>query len=282
MLFMGYLPLAVFLGLGWLYLKMIVASGGAVQPLHSQATASGGLRNHPMCSLMLDTGFKLIGSVFKPPGGDFFWVRLLGWLKLFGWSLPGLPVLAVLGARFTKKSPHLKLWAGSAVLTLFVYLFVPVSQGHGWGFRYFYSSWMALPLLSTAFLTSKRITENHTWKRLIYVLAVLSVVLCTTLRFFQVYQFIDRDLAQLPNLNQGKTYVCIVNTDRGYYTQDLIQNDPFLRESTVILRSVGSREDLKMMKDLFPQSERVRTSALYSLWEIKDDAESILKPPTND
>ena len=38
----------------------------------------------------------------------------------------------------------------------FCFLFVWADQGHGWGFRYFHSAWLALPLLATAFLYSSK------------------------------------------------------------------------------------------------------------------------------
>ena len=61
-------------------------------------------------------------------------------------------ILAVVGALRWRRDALCRLLTASALLTLFGYFLVPVDQGHGWGYRYFHSAWMALPLLATAAL----------------------------------------------------------------------------------------------------------------------------------
>jgi hypothetical protein len=61
-----------------------------------------------------------------------------------------------------------------------------------------------------------------------------------------------------------------MNTGLGYYIQDLIQNDPFLRDSDLTLRSLGRKKDLTMMRKKFPKAEMIETSQLYKVWEIKN------------
>ncbi len=62
-----------------------------------------------------------------------------------------------------------------------------------------------------------------------------------------------------------------MNTGQGYYTEDLIQNDPFLRKPIIMLRSINRREDLKMIKTMFPEAKKVQTSSSYTVWEIETD-----------
>ena len=210
----------------------------------------------------------LIRGNFKFPDFVLLSARVIGILKIFAWSIPrGLPVLAILGGRYIHKCIHLKLWGWSAILTLFIYLFVPFDQGHGWGFRYFHSAWLALPLISTAYITSQQFGEVIHGKKIICIASLLSLTLCTGLRFFQVHQFIGQQLSQLPILEKSKRYVCILQTQKGYYMDDSVQNDPFLREPTIMLRSYTYHDDRKMVKELFPNAINTISSSQYMVWE---------------
>jgi hypothetical protein len=275
----GYLPLALLLGVGWVWLKMEIAKGGPgilVQGTELvQNTAQNLINTNPKetngLTLFSDKILGIFGSAFKIPDSKLLWARLLGWLKLFGWSLPGLPVLSVLGMRHIKGNTHLKLWAWSAALTLGIFIFVPFTQGHGWGFRYFHSAWFALPLLATAFLTAPSLKNAQDWKKLICVISLSTLIFSTGLRFYQVHEFISQHLSQLPVVEKkNKEIICIMNTGLGYYIQDLIQNDPFLRDSDLTLRSLGRKKDLTMMRKKFPKAEMIETSQLYKVWEIKN------------
>jgi hypothetical protein len=279
-LFAGYLPVSLFVGIGWVWLKLFIARGGiamasnygadSAQSIQSQVHAVP-LKDAYLLPEFMNRVSELIRGNFKFPSSELLWARLVGFLKLFAWSIPGLPILAVMGIRYTKGAPHLKLWGWSATLTLFIYFFVQFDQGHGWGFRYFHSAWLALPILSAAFLTATELKEAAFWKRYICIASLLSLVFCTSLRLFQVHQFIEQHLSKLPVLEKNIKYICIMNTEQGYYTQDLVQNDPFLREPAVILRSIDNLEDSKMMKALFPKAIKIKQSLFYTIWKIGDN-----------
>ncbi|MBU1193836.1 MAG: hypothetical protein KKE62_10045 [Proteobacteria bacterium] len=271
-LFAGYLPLTLVLGLGWPWIKLIVAQGVTqVKPdlgIQEKITTAPFAYNH-FFSMFFNKLTILIGTVFRLPGSEMLWARLLGWLKIFAWSLPGLPILAILGIRFSKGLTHLQLWGCSAILTLFVYLFIPFDQGHGWGFRYFHSAWLALPLFSAAFLTWPTLKNAAVWKKFICVLSILSIIFSCGFRLYQVQEFVSQHLFQYPVFEKNNNYICIMNTGQGYYTEDIVQNDPFLRKRIIILRSVNKEADLEMMQTLFPKAKKIISSSLYTLWEIE-------------
>lgn len=94
------------------------------------------------------------------------------------------------------------------ILTLFGYFLVPVDQGHGWGYRYFYSAWMALPLLSTAALfrparspreasSPARLFEDSETKGFVAACILLTLVFGVGFRAWQLQDFIARDLSQV-------------------------------------------------------------------------------------
>ena len=277
MLFAGYLPLSLFMGVGWVGLKIFIEKGGSEVFSNSGIGVMHSIQKQPNIPFFQDKvqfGYyankiwEMLHNSFAFPSHRLLQARLIGCLKLFVWSVPGLPVLAVFGMRHLKAHLHIKLWACSAALTILVYLFVPFDQGHGWGFRYFHSVWLVLPLLAAAFLASSGLKDAAYWKKLICIASLLSLIFCTGLSFFQVHQFIGQHLAQLPVLEKNKKYICIVNTSQGYYTRDLVHNDPFLRDPIIMLRSINSSSDAEMMHALFPEAMNIKHTAGYSIWEI--------------
>lgn len=273
LLIAGYLPIGFALGLGWMWLKIFLLRSGEVAAGAVGASVASG----DMLSRFLARLGDILSGRFSLPDLSILQAKLYGFLKIFTWSVPGLPILAILGARRLRQSPHLALWGWSAVLTLAVYIFVPFDQGHGWGYRYFHSAWLALPLLATAFLLSPDLKEAAAWKKYVCVLALLSLVFCTAQRFAQIHDHIGGHLAQLPLFEKGKNYLCILNVRRISMGHDLIQNDPFLRNRVILLESQGEENDQAMVQALFPGSVMVGRHPRYALWEIGPYTESIPK-----
>jgi len=133
----GYLPLCALLGLGWFLFSGHLLREGLVS-----ATA-------PIAAT--DRLQRMI-EIFSLPDATVVLARLIGIAKTWVWAVPGLMLLAAAGAVRWRQDVLCRLLTASALLTLVGYFFVPVDQGHGWGYRYFHSAWMALPLLATAAL----------------------------------------------------------------------------------------------------------------------------------
>lgn len=276
-LVLGYLPLSLMLGFGWIWVKKIVTEGTLATSISSsskEVTSDSGLITDTMAAIpktwdMLQSEtFPRIRSIFKFPSVELLSWRFWGLLKVFAWAVPGLPILTLFGIRYLKKNTHLKLWGWSALCTLTGYMFVPFSQGYGWGFRYFHSVWLILPLFAAAFLVSS-IPNRNSWKQLVGIIAVLSLVFGTGLRCFQVHQFIDQHLAQVPVLEKGEKHLCFLNVQNGYYTQDLIQNDPFLRDPNIFFISHGFQQDKDLIQKYFPDAKFEANYSGNSVWTIE-------------
>ena len=146
MLFAGYLPLSLLLGFGCVWLKLFIVKNGIAavsnyvidgpQFIRTQANTVS-LKDSHVFAFLFVKAFELIKSVLRFPDTALLWARLLSCLKLFAWSIPGLPLLAILGIRHAKRSPHLKLWGWSAGLTFFIHLFVPLRSGAWLGISLF-------------------------------------------------------------------------------------------------------------------------------------------------
>lgn len=248
----GYLPLSLALGVGWAGLRAFIHTPVA------EAAGTAAAKGWTIGGIALG-GLRL----FALPTPSLLYDRLVGTEKLFLWAVPGLPILALLGFLWLRQNTGVRLLAASAVCSFVGYLFVPLDQGHGWGFRYFHQAWAVLPLLAAGALTSR-----PAWGRLVGILALMSLLLGTALRFHQVDAFITRHLAQRPPLEPGVPQVCFLNTRRGYYAIDLVQNDPLLRQPVLMLDSQGKAADTWLVERLAPNARLVYDNGFDTVWRL--------------
>jgi hypothetical protein len=258
----GYLPLSLFLGVGWSALRL---------QFREQTTIEG--------RTFWEEIYKLVAQALA---GDFvrvIYYRSLALLKLAAWAVPGLIVLAVIGARRGWKNVRLRIVTFSALLTFFgYYLFWP-SQGHGWGYRYFYGAWGTLPLLACGLMAVKKADVSKEFAplaRAVGTLTVLSFVLLNGLRLYQVDAFIDRHLSQIPQLDPERAQLCFIRTWEGYYSIDLVQNDPFLGNKIIFVRSFDIESEEPFIRQFFSRAVRRSNAPDEAVWYIeKKDAQRL-------
>jgi hypothetical protein len=248
----GYLPLSLLLGLGWAVFRVDVATQGAF--------GARTVYERPGRWLSILDLSVFIHTVYY---------RLLAFLKLAAWAVPGLVVLSIVGARHAWADRRVRTLAASALVTFGAYLLLRPLQGHGWGYRYFHGAWGVLPLLAGGFMAARaggHLGDGYTpLVRLVAASAVLSLVLLNGLRLYEVHAFIDRHLDQLPPLDPNRTQVCFIRGD-GYYTTDLVQNDPFLRQNVLFVRSPGVNQEASFMQEHFPQAVPRSDTPKEAVW----------------
>lgn len=254
----GYLPLCLLLGVGWFVFVHAVPHGGT--------GLLGGMRP------LVDNANDPINSTFTVPTLDVLYARLIGLAKIWLWGVPGLVILACMGAWKLRHDVRCRLLTASAVTTLLGYLFVSFDQGHGWGFRYFHSAWFILPLLSAGALTRRGATEpgNDRWatedvRAFVTACALLTLLLGAGHRATQINHFIADDLAELPHYAGTERHVVFVN-DIGFYSLDLVQNDPWLRGNAIRMVSHGAAADSTLMREQFPQMHKIYQDPYGSVW----------------
>jgi hypothetical protein len=262
LLIAGYLPLCVLLGLGWfLFSGHLLGEGlasvaGPAAPLHR-------------LQHMLET--------FSPPDATVVLARLIGIAKTWVWAVPGLMILAAAGAIRWRRDALCRLFAASALLTLLGYFLVPVDQGHGWGYRYFHSAWMALPLLATAALFRPvrirggddpqiRLFEDGETKSFVAACLLLTLVFGVGFRAWQVEAFIARDMSQVPQYTGTERRIVILDARHSFYGGDLVQNDPWLRLNEIRMYSHGAAADERMMAQYYPELHRVYADRYGTVW----------------
>jgi hypothetical protein len=249
---MGYLPLCLLLGWGWAFVLQGLASAS---PIGNLVTPTGAT------SVLMEKIRGFIGWTSDTGHGG----QLYGLAKLWIWAVPGLLAVAVLGAwQLRKESGVWLAMTGSALVTYCAFFLVRFDQGHGWGFRYFHSAWLVLPLLAVGFL---RISDPRSaLQGYLAGSAVLSLSILTTLYALQMESFISRHLTQIPVVAQGTPRVIILNQRAGYYSWDLAQNDPFLRNPVVMLFSRNPQLDREMMAKVFPQYRLLSSDRRGDVW----------------
>lgn len=264
LLALGYLPLVLLLGVGWLVLRtqfradLLAAAGGS-----APATGVEGV-----LARVQGLAREFIGL----PDLEILWARYIGYLKVFLWAVPGLPILAFLGWFRQRENTACRLFAWSAVLTVVGFLLIPRTQGHGWGFRHFHYAWATLPLLATAALSSRRwalgADRRSSWIRVVGVTAILSLVVGNAVRLRETEGFIRRQLAQVPQVQGNGRQVVFLDLHDGYYVADLVQNDPFLEDRQWRLLSRGQAQDEAWIRSNFPEARRVYAKDGTSVWQV--------------
>ena len=245
----GYLVLLVPLGVGWsFFLQHLVSTGVSMQATNLAPPSSWEQFQSTILSFLRH---------FRLPDINIVEARMDGLIKLWLWSTPLLLLLAW-PRRDCKTNPRLLVFWISALITFFGYFLIPYDQGHGWGYRYFHSAFGALPLLAASTLVQLRDTRTNQIPGFIARLSIFSLIICTSVRLWQIGQFIDSQLAQTPPIQNNETCV-IFYTGGGYYLWDLVQNDPWLRNSVVRLDGRNGDNDA-VMHQYFPGPYQIRSN----------------------
>jgi hypothetical protein len=257
----GYVPIGLLLGLAW---PAYLAGFGSSVIGFSQAVA-------PTGAWTLLT--RALAATFMLPSYEMVCARLYATWKIWIWSAPGVLILAVAGYKVVRGP--LRLLAASALVTYCVFWFVPLDQGHGWGYRYFHTAWGVLPIFGGALIAAQPLATptGAAWRQWVGGIALASAVLATTLRFAQVDEIMDVHLAQRIEAPSSGRWVVFVRYEPGLYTWDMIQNLPFA-SAPLILMSLGESEDAALMAGRFPGAIRTVDDRRGSLWRLGDPPDS--------
>ena len=256
-LILGYLPLAILVGAGWLYLREIVSSG--------------------------NSGLNAVGdniNFFKLPDRPMIDIRAAEMVKMWIWAVPCLFLLALLGRLRRGADQHVRLLTQSAVLTFAGYLFFVLDQGHGWGYRYFHSAWGVVPILAACAMTS-RPRSNDRLAAFAGAAAILNLVLVVPVQMMQMHAIVARHSAQLPPPRRPGNNLYFVR-DGGFYRADLVQSDPLLRDRDLILFSGGNVLDAELVRQNWPTAVLVERGLGVEEWNLgrKDQRQTSKDFPT--
>ena len=207
--------------------------------------------------------------VFVEPDAATFAKRLAEQVKLWLWTVPGLPALAALGFALTWREVGLRLLGLSFACTVGGFLAVWFDQGYGWGVRYVHPALGALPVLGAAALVALREgPAREALRRYAAAAALLSLLLATPLRLGQIHSFIEEHLSRRPPFATDARQVVFVRLNYEYYTQDFVQNDPFLRAPVVFMLSRGRANDEALLRRHFPGARFSHEAPFGHVWRL--------------
>ncbi len=243
---LGYLPVVLLLGVGWLLWRQgAVSEGAAVANAATGASAS-------LLERMM--GFaRSFAGLLHWPSLPILQARVGGLTKLWLWAAPLLLLLAWWGWR-REKTQQARLLGASALVTFLAYFLIEFDQGHGWGYRYFHPAWGVLPVLAAIGML-KLSEEGARAFRQVALLALVSLVAANAQRFVQMGGFMQAHLAQFPPRVQAERSIVLFPA-RGYYALDLVQNDPWLRDGRIVLLA-RTRADVEAIRAHFPGAREV-------------------------
>jgi hypothetical protein len=254
----GYLPLALAVGLGWQYATEFLRQG--------QDTQGSAVANE---TALFDALTWLVAKN-----------HLIEVMKFWLWSVPALALVAIAGFWRHRKNTQFLLLLASVLLTL-VGSFLPGGEGFGWGATQLQSTWFVLAIAAAAapvYSTSEGVDRSAAMMRIASIAryargaAVVSLLFLLPYYLWQVHDFIETHRAQVPKYGDSAEVV-IVNPANGYYVEDLVQNDPMLRNRPILLVSNGRKNDDTMMAQNFPDLVvQTRTNA-GTVWGRGADAQ---------
>ncbi len=255
-LILGYLPLTVILGAGWLHLRELVTAGGS--------------------------GFNVVGdninAYFSIPDKSMIDTQAAALVKMWIWASPCVFLFAVLGRLRRGDDRFVRLLAQSAVTTLVGYIFFVLDQGHGWGYRYFHSAWGVVPILAGCAMTGRPESNGRLTAFAGYA-ALLNLLLVVPYQMTQIDAVIARHSAQLPKARKPGNDIYFVRAALGgFYLGDLVQMDPLLRADDLILFSAGPELDAELRRQNWPTATLVDRGLGVEEWNIVPSKQERLTP----
>ncbi|OGA55750.1 MAG: hypothetical protein A3G81_19510 [Betaproteobacteria bacterium RIFCSPLOWO2_12_FULL_65_14] len=260
-LFVGYMP-ALAIGIGWQgYLIDLMRSAQPAAPA-------------PEPSALLDAIRGRLSALVLPQRVAIE-ARIAGLSKDWTWGAPGLLVLALYGHFAARAAAGVKVLVAALALTFFAYFFFPFDQGHGWGNRYLYPAWFALPVLAAIALATTSGKQGDELRGMAAWAITFSLLFVDGFRLLQVESFISRQLSQIPPLARaaeaGQRELIFINPTAGFYTHDMVQNDPLLRGGRVTMVFDRHENVAALMATRFPGYRKTEEGSWGERWTAARD-----------
>lgn len=245
LLAIGYMPILIFVGAGWLHLRSVITAG--------------------------NSGFNVISngftSVFSIPDKAMIDMRTAALVKMWVWASPCLFLFALMGRLHHGDDQRVRLLMQSAIVTFVSYVFVVFDQGHGWGYRYFHSAWGVVPILAGCAMTG-RSESNGRLLAFAGAGAILNLLIVVPFQMAQIDGIITRHTAELPGVHRPGNDVYFVRWPSAFYIADLVQTDPLLREEDLVLFSRGPELDAELRRQNWPNAVLVDRGFGVEEWNL--------------
>jgi hypothetical protein len=186
-----------------------------------------------------DIASGLIGQVEQLAAGfslDSFSVQAANLVRLLSWQhLAFLPLFLAGGVR-AWRTRNMRLFTLVAIvaLTVALKLVLRPEQGHGWGYRYLHGALGAMCLLCGAGWIELR-KRGLAPVRGFVLISLLTLATILPLRFYQAHAFAGAFARPALAAARSGATVVIVDNLAAPFAQDIVVNDPFVRNRPVML-----------------------------------------------
>jgi hypothetical protein len=180
-------------------------------------------------------------------------VQLMNITLLFSWQSAALSFLFIWNARnWSNFTPLMRDLFWGCILTFVFYLFFPSNQGHGWGYRYIYGVLGNVVFLSVAgWYHLKDAAGVQRANQFVVVAVIFALLIQLPIRCLQVESFVRPFVHAMSFIESAPEEFILIDHTRIWYSQDLIRNDPFLRNKPKVLFAQGlSKEQKKNLSDM--------------------------------
>jgi hypothetical protein len=180
-------------------------------------------------------------STFGLPGKDQLIIQAMSLTLVVSWMPPIACVFALVAlAGWRRLGDAERDVAAGLLLTAAFHLLFPLSQGHGWGYRYLYSALGNLVLLAAVGADwSTEAVGRARVARLVAASTLLALLVELPLRAAQIERFVRPFARASEYVATRPEPVVVVYPDSSYYGRDLVRNDPFLRDAPKVVSATA-------------------------------------------
>lgn len=238
---------------------------------------------------------------FNWAGADLMLKNLL---RFVVWQSPALLPLSFLAYQTIRQRTGIarELLAGILLTLAAMFILLPF-QGHGWGYRYLHGligsaallggyGWIAL----TEYATEDEISRGRI---IVAICSAVALFVLLPVHAIQAYYFVSPYFRASEAIERTPTDVVVIDTSRLMYAEDLVRNDPFLRNHPKVLDLLNlSEEDIEHLCSSYTAAtfdyrqavdlgimsndqvtaaaDQIRAKSLLARWRVSCGAKSVL------
>ncbi|MGI8546243.1 MAG: hypothetical protein ACR2M1_02750, partial [Gemmatimonadaceae bacterium] len=173
---------------------------------------------------------------------------------VLSWQAPLVAIVGLVALlRWRRLSETERDLAGGLLLTAGFYFLFPISQGHGWGYRYIYSALGNLIILAAvgADLSAENVGGARI-ARLVAASTLVALLVQWPLRAVQIERFVRPYARAMEYTATRPDSAVFVHPGQSYYARDLVRNDPLLNTSPKVLSApVLGDSGMRRLRDRF-------------------------------
>jgi len=196
-------------------------------------------------------------------------VLLMNVILIATWSAPVVSWGVLVAVRRVRRLDPLDtdLLAGIVAVLLFFLTFVPITQGHGWGWRYGHQVLVSIVLLAvTGWKASAAQLGMSRARRIVIASMFLSLVVLIPWRTAVAYRVVRPFKRAVDWMGQQKEMVLVVPADSVWYGRDLIRNHPSMKAPVALRGSAIAWSDTSAVPRPWRSSVRwIRVEELEAL-----------------